>query len=172
MYESHTQRAVSVVFFLLSFFIGLYIGDARKVREEKIVSKNKETSNFSETHDAVPSLMGSINSFAAQKFACDPGRAYEELSRLQERSTVMDILKTKQANRARTATMTRKASEARAAKGAFRSCVSLMMPELLTQWDSDFKEQKIHKKWSDRNEIEMDGITKEVLEKTAEILDK
>ena len=157
---------------LISLFIGMYIRGECKVCEQNILLKNEDFKNFSENSNADPLIMGSINAFAAHEFACDPGRAYEELSRLQKRSMDLESSKTKQANRARTATMTRKAGEARAAKAAFRSCVGLMMPELLAQWDSDFKGHKLYKgSWNARKEADTGGITKEVLEKTAISLD-
>ena len=172
--EAQTYGTLSTFFVvsLISLSIGMYIRGECKVCEQNIILKNEDCKKFSENSNADPLIMGSINTFAAHEFACDPGRAYEELSRLQKRSVDLESSKTKQANRARTATMTRKAGEAGAAKAAFRSCVGLMMPELLVQWDSDFKGHKLHKgSWSARKETDIGGITKEVLEKTAMSLD-
>ncbi len=165
---------ITAIFVMLicSILIGIYIGAELKMCDQltlpKIKNEVKEDSNDSEV--ATQELLFSL---AGQEFACDPLRAYEELSRLRKKATDLSLAENKQANNARNAVVARKSAQAAAAQVAFRTCVDLMMPELLQKWDKDFKEHRVSfRGWSEKRETDMGGITKETLEETADMLDK
>ena len=65
----------------------------------------------------------------------------------------------------------RKASSARASETAFRSCMSMMMPELLDYWDNNHDSHK-SKNWNEGKEKHLggEGISFQILEQTAENL--
>jgi len=114
-----------------------------------------------------------IQSLSSRQFSCNSQAAYEKLTKLHQAAKSLESRHKKgEANRARTATIGRKFESARAAETAFRSCVGTMMPEVLSSWDNKLKLGKLDfQGWDDEKEKENDGITFEVLEKTADSLD-
>jgi len=116
-----------------------------------------------------------LNDIVSDKFSCNARSAYEELTRLHFRRVNLDEHRKKgDANRARIATIQRKATAADAAEGAFRSCVNLVLPELLTEWDEKLAKKAItsRKTWDDRAEESHHGITLDVLKETADAIEE
>lgn len=107
------------------------------------------------------------------QFACNSLKAFEELTRLHRRAeNLREHEKRGEANRDRYATIRRKATAASSAESAFRKCVSSFMPELLNLWDEKFKLGQIDfRAWNDAKEKDVDGISLQTLEKTAEYMD-
>lgn len=111
-----------------------------------------------------------LQELSAPGFSCNSAQAYEELTNLHKRAhSLTEHKKNGEANRARIATIERKAVAAQAAENAFRKCVNSMMPEVLQLWDDQFKHGQINfKAWDDSSEKAIDGITLQVLEETAD----
>ena len=111
---------------------------------------------------------------SSQSFSCNTRRVLDELTRLHKISDMLESRRKRgEANRARTATIVRKAGQAQAAEASFRRCVGDMMPELLESWESDLKSNKLNlRRWDESAEQQVDGITFDVLRKTAEELDQ
>lgn len=109
-----------------------------------------------------------------KKFSCNAQHAYEHLSKLHGKRDKLYKHKGRgDANRARIQTIDRKASAAEAAELAFRSCIGVMMPELLELWDDKNKRNQMHSKlWDDSKEEAIAGVTFDVLKRTAEELDQ
>ena len=100
------------------------------------------------------------------EYACNTLAAFEELTVLHARSLELDKWKVKgEANRARTATIERKAGNAHAAESAFRSCVQKLIPELLNEWENQSKQGKL-KYYHTKHKME-NGFDLDVLKKTA-----
>ncbi|CAL6325912.1 unnamed protein product [Bathycoccus prasinos] len=99
---------------------------------------------------------------------------YTKTNKISEFPTAEILLKhVGDANRARIQTIDRKASAAEAAELAFRSCIGVMMPELLELWDDKNKRNQMHSKlWDDSKEEAIAGVTFDVLKRTAEELDQ
>ena len=153
-----------------SFYLGFNTG--RKVR-------NTFSPTLTDRFDGVSSVekkplstepfpLDTLTALSSKEFACNTHVAFDRLSELHSRRLKLEQhFQRGEANRARTATVERKALSARAAETAYRSCVSSMMPELLKFWD----EKKDHqlKQWSEKKERATEtGITYELLEQTAD----
>jgi len=111
---------------------------------------------------------------APQAFSCNTQRVLDELTRLHGISKMLVARNERgEANRARTANLARKTGQAQAAEASFRSCVRDMMPELLESWERDLNSNKLKPhNWDEIQEQQVDGITFEVLQSTAEELDQ
>ncbi len=139
--------------------------------------KNKPTPLLLSEENPRESLFSSADEelfiLSEKKFACNAQSAFEELSRLhRKRNKLHEHELRGDANRARSQTIDRKANAAEAAETAFRTCIGVMMPELLEFWDDKKKRNQIHSKWDDSRENAIDGVTFDTLEQTAEELDR
>jgi len=153
---------------LLSFAIGIVIGKERKFVDVRTLSDiSKGEPAFRRT--LKEALDNSLYSFSAREFACDTRRAYNELTRLHKRKIELRARQEAgEANRARIATINRKADEASAAESSFRSCIEGMIPELLERWDHDSANNKLnYNTWDESKEKSIEGITMDVLLQTA-----
>ena len=114
-----------------------------------------------------------LEELSSKPFSCNPRGAYEELTRLHsKREQLEKRQKGGESNRARTATIIRKAQEAQAAEGAFRSCVRSTLPELLMIWDEDLRTNSVKLKDASFNRfLDKDGVNLDVLQETADMLD-
>lgn len=108
------------------------------------------------------------------QFSCNAQKAFEKLTLLHFRANnLAEHNKRGDANKARTETVLRKFGQASSAEASFRICLSSIMPELLSKWDNELAHGKINvKAWSEDNEINIEGITFETLERTADALEK
>ena len=116
----------------------------------------------------------SLESLSARQYSCNSLAAFEKLTHLHHQTIYLeDRQKRGESNRARTATIIRKAGQARAAESAYRDCVSSMMPELLDLWDEKAKHGQVNTGgWSEKNEKEVtNGITMKELNSMADMLD-
>ena len=111
-----------------------------------------------------------IASYGSERYSCNTEFASDELTRLHRNSEKLQTHASKgDANRARTATIARKAAQAASAEAAFRICVKGMVPELLNEWDNRLKNHgSTSIIWDERSEIKVGGITLDVLESTAD----
>lgn len=158
---------------LLSFASGIIFGKESIGKERKFVGV-RSLSDISKGEPAFrrtlkEALDNSLYSFSAREFACDTGRAYSELTRLHKRKIELRARQEAgEANRARIATINRKAGEASAAESSFRSCIEGMIPELLERWDHDNANNKLdYNSWNESKEKGIEGITMDVLLQTA-----
>jgi len=115
-----------------------------------------------------------LESFSELEYSCNSVGAFEQLTNLHKRAKDLnEHNKRGEANRSRQATVSRKANAARAAEQAFRKCVSTMMPELLNFWDDSLKKGEVNfRAWDEASEQKSNGITQEVLEKTADFINE
>ena len=114
-----------------------------------------------------------LEELSSKPFSCNTRSAYEELTRLHSRREQLEQREKRgESNRARTATIIRKAQEAQAAEGAFRSCVRSTLPELLMIWDEDLRTNSVKLKDASFNRfLDKDGVNLDVLQETADMLD-
>jgi hypothetical protein len=105
--------------------------------------------------------------------SCNTRSAYEELTRLHSRREQLEQREKRgESNRARSATIIRKAQEARAAEGAFQACLRNTIPELLMVWNEDLKTNSVRLKEASFNKLhDKDGVNLDVLQETADMLD-
>ena len=179
MYEQRNFYAClfSCTACLCSLLFGIYIGGKLKICDQQFQLENIHSTELEDEIENQNNILStsasdSVYSLAAQKFACNPGIAYDELTRLHKKAYDLQASKSKQSNRDRTATIVRKAGQAVAAESSFRNCVAAMMPELLELWKKNLKDDKIsYTAWGEHREKGIDGITQEVLEEAAEALD-
>jgi len=156
---------------LIIFTFGLYLG-------EKLASESCRKNSYSVLAPSVnqgrlpeieePLVLDKVFSFSEKEFACNAQLAFEELSRLHAKRLNLDAhSKRGDANRDRTATITRKAVAADAAENAFRGCLNRMMPELLKFWDEKNSKGQLKRHWDEEKERNIVGITFEVMEQSA-----
>ena len=174
------QLSVVVFFSACSFLIGLYLGTRiecyPKPTYELLESLDKDKTDKNSKTSLIPAvyaLTDDLTTLSSKEFACNTRLAFDHLSKLHARRINLDEHRKRgDANRARIGTIIRKATAADAAEGAFRGCLSMMMPELLELWDDKNREGKINMKdWSSEKEKNIDGITRETLEQTASALE-
>ena len=114
-----------------------------------------------------------LEELSSKPFSCNTRSAYEELTRLHSRREQLEQREKRgESNRARTATIIRKAQEARAAEGAFQACLRNTIPELLMVWNEDLKTNSVRLKEASFNKLhDKDGVNLDVLQETADMLD-
>ena len=171
-YNCSSHLLTYVTLCLLSFGVGVWIGTEDKCSREN--SLLDATYAYKEENSTVvPIPDDSIYPFSSHQCAFNSGHVYSQLTQLHERSMDLQNRKrTGEANRARTATINRKAGQALSAEHAFRRCMQGMMPELLDRWDRD-KEQHLltYRGWSDEKKTSIGDITLSELMETAESLE-
>lgn len=113
-----------------------------------------------------------LSSLVSAKFSCNPYSAFERLGRLHKNRVRLDKRREKgEANKARTATMVRKAGTADAEESSFRNCLKLVLPEVLEAWDQKAANSQLSTGWDEDSEKEISGITFTQLEKAADELE-
>lgn len=151
------------------FIFGLFVG--KTLSTDSYSEGNRRSFPPLSDLEKIPdqtSLSNEFSFFSNRPFSCNAQLAFEELSQLHERRLKLAAHAARgDANRARTATIERKAGTAMSAENSFRSCVSNMMPELLNFWEEKNKEGLLKNHWDEKKEIENDGITVEELQQTA-----
>lgn len=165
---------------VLCFLLGLFVSDRAFSCLKQLPQVPELTESFPEEDSSLTQIDNQVeqdylDDIVSNKFSCNARSAYEELTRLHFRRVSLDEHRKKgEANRARTATIQRKATAIDAAEGAFRRCLQLVVPDLLTEW-----EEKLAKKlvtatriWDEKAEEKHHGITLDVLEETADALDQ
>ena len=161
--------------YTLLTIILLYFGfeTGRRIENKKCFNPGVESTipvledKFFESEQS--SLDDALTTLSGREFACNSQLAFDQLSHLHaKRLKLDDHAKRGDANRDRIATIERKASSARASETAFRSCMSMMMPELLDYWDNNHDSHK-SKNWNEGKEKHLggEGISFQILEQTA-----
>ena len=109
-------------------------------------------------------------SYSTQEYACNARSAYDYLSKLHiTRVKLNDHRERGEANRARMGTITRKANAAEASENSFRSCLKIMMPQLLQEWDEKNKGRVVKlAEWDETKEEKFNGISFHELEELAD----
>ena len=173
------QLSAFVVFsFACSFLIGLYLGSKIEGCSEPTYEilespeKTEKNSKPSLNPEAYP-RSDDLTTLSSKEFACNTRLAFNHLSKLHARRIdLAEHRKRGDANLARIGTINRKSTAAEAAEGAFRGCLSMMMPELLELWDDKNRKGEITaRQWDNEKEKKINGITFEVLEQTASKLE-
>lgn len=113
-----------------------------------------------------------IDSLSKDPFSCNTRGAYDELTRFYtHRIKLEERMKMGEANRARTATISRKTAQSESAEQAFRTCVKTVMPQVLDLWDKDLRNKNLRIKHILTNyKYDNAGINLSALEKTADEL--
>ena len=152
----------------LSFILGLYVGKSVESCNEAPSSSYKILNSRETLVDPAP-VADKLSQLSSLKFACNTQIAFEHLSELHiKRISLEEHRQRGDANRARIATIERKAAAAAAAEGAYRSCLNGMMPELLEHWDEQNRKNQISKgQWGERDEVSIGGITFDDLQRSA-----
>lgn len=167
---------------LLIFFSGIGLGSLFKGYTVEYPSMKTCTNEIAklEAESYIPSHQhldrvqsNEFLDFSKSQFACNSQAAYEELTRLHFKRIQLETHnKRGDANRDRTSTILRKYQSASSAESSFRSCMNSMIPELLDKWDEDLKGGKVSlRKWSQSDEVKINGITLQTLEETANAID-
>jgi len=148
---------------------------AQQCEKDSIENIDSHTLPAVEAHDARKTLTEveheDLEEIISRPFACNARLGLEELSKLHQNRVKLGTRRSKgEANRDRTANIIRKAGKAEAAESAFRTCVQVLMPEVLKFWDERSIEGKLvfnSKKYENDG-----GIDIHVLEETADRLDE
>lgn len=166
--------AVVVFSFACSFLIGLYLGTRIESYSKPTCETLESLARTEQKPKTAPiPTTDDITTLSSKEFACNTRLAFDHLSKLHARRIDLDEHRKRgDANLARIGTINRKATAASAAEGAFRGCLSMMIPELLELWDDKKRKGGIKmRQWDNEKEKEIDGITFEVLEQTASKLE-
>lgn len=173
-YKPYTVLIASVFCFLLGLFVGDRAPPSKHLPQAPELTENfQEDLSLTQTGDHL--AQDYLDNIVSNKFSCNARSAYEELTRLHFRRASLDEHSDKgEANRARLATIQRKANAAGAAEGAFRSCLQLVVPDLLTEWEENLAKKSLTRKstWDEKAEGSHHGITLDVLKNTADALDE
>ena len=161
--------------FIIGISIGLYVKN-QFIRMGMDVGKTdasslKHTAPFDV--ELRPNIFESeISTLSEHQYSCNTLSAYEELTNLHSRAKELESKRKRgEANRARQATIERKANAASSAERAFRSCIATMVPELLSIWETKLKEGKLDlHSWNEVDEKSQAGITLLDLEGAADDL--
>ena len=161
---------VAAFSFVVGVCLGIRIDSYSKPTSEILQSLNRveKKSEPSMKIDVFPGT-DDLLTLSDKKFACNARLAFDHLSKLHARRIDLDEHKRKgDANLARIGTINRKATAAESAEGAFRGCLSMMMPELLELWEYKNRKGEITvRQWDNEKEKKIAGITFDLLEQTA-----
>jgi len=157
-----------------SFLFGMYFGKTTEYCPRTICENSPQPDNLVTYDPQKMPLVSDLSNFGTAPFACNTQRAFETLTRLHTKRIKLDEHRLGgDANLAREGTIARKATAADAAENAFRDCMNVMMPELLNDWDekSRKKEINIKRRWDEKKEEEIGGISFKDFEQTAAEMD-
>jgi hypothetical protein len=169
-FEQQSIGAGMIFSIAFSFILGLWVGKSLESCHQALSSSDKILNNRETLVDPeLAPVSDKLSQLSSLKFACNTRIAFEHLSELHTKRTGLEEHRQRgDANRARIATIERKAAAAAAAEGAFRSCLNGMMPELLAYWDEQSRKNQISKRqWGERDEASRGGITFDDLQRTA-----
>jgi len=157
-----------------SFLFGLYLGKTVATSCPRTICESLPLPESLVTNAPQKMPMVDRSNYGSTAFACNTQRAFETLTRLHMKRIELDEHRVRgDANLAREGTIARKATAADAAENAFRDCMNVMMPELLNDWDekSRKKEINIKRRWDEKKEEEIGGISFKDFEQTAAEMD-
>ncbi|CAL6333917.1 unnamed protein product [Bathycoccus prasinos] len=162
---------------IFSFVLGAILGQELKLcvnpgYEGKWSTEPRRVVAESLQSDEEDKEQQDLSTLVSAKFSCNPYSAFERLSRLHKNRVRLDKKRKKgEANRARTATIVRKAGVADAEESAFRNCLQLVLPEVLEEWDQKAANSQLSVGWDEGSEKKISGITFTQLEESADELE-